>query len=118
VRWPTAFFVEALGTGILALVILGSVDQRNRSRPQILAPVTIGMTITILISLFGPLTMAAFNPARDLAPRLFSSLAGWGSLPFSVNGTGWLSVYVLAPMVGAVAGGGVYRCWLKPNYAD
>jgi len=117
VSLPTAFFVEALGTGILMLVILGSVDERNTSRPQALTAVTIGLTVTILISLFGPLTMAGLNPARDLAPRLFSAMAGWGSVPFTVNGRGWLVVYVLAPIAGAVIGGGVYKKWLAPFYA-
>jgi glycerol uptake facilitator protein len=113
----TAFFVESLGTAILVLVIFGTIDRANESRPRILTAATIGLTVTILISLFGPLTMAALNPARDLAPRIFSSLAGWGRLPFSVNGSGWLTVYVVAPMVGGVVGGGVYRWWLAPHYA-
>ena len=114
---PTAFFVESLGTCILMTVILGSVDERNASRPIALTPVTIGLTITILISLMGPLTMAGFNPARDLAPRLFSSLAGWGSVPFTANGVGWLTVYVLGPVAGAVAGAGLYRAVLSPLYS-
>jgi glycerol uptake facilitator protein len=117
VSLPTAFFVEALGTGILVLVIFGSIDEQNQSRPQVLTPIMIGLTITILISLLGPLTMAGFNPARDLAPRLFSALAGWGRIPFTVNGAGWLTVYVLAPVAGALAGGGVYRLCLKRRYA-
>jgi glycerol uptake facilitator-like aquaporin len=60
--------------------------------------------------------MAAFNPARDLSPRLSSSLVGWGSVPFTVNGLGWLTVYVIAPSLGAIAGGGVYRLFLSPHY--
>lgn len=116
VSWPTAFFIEALGTAILALVIFGSIDEANKSRPQLLAPVTIGLTVTILISLLGPLTMAAFNPARDLAPRIFSYFAGWGSVAFTANGHGWFMVYVLAPIVGALIGGGTYRWWLAPHY--
>lgn len=118
VTMPAAFLIEALGTGLLALVILGCVDERNSSRPRILTPATIGLTVTILISLLGPLTMAGLNPARDLAPRAFSAMAGWGTLPFAVNGTGWLTVYALAPIIGAVAGGGVYRFCLQPGYAD
>lgn len=112
----TAFFTEAIGTAVLMMVILGSVDYRNTSRPQVLTAITIGLTITILISLMGPLTMAAFNPARDLAPRLFSAMAGWGSVPFKANGNGWWAVYVLAPFIGAVAGGGVYNRLLMPHY--
>lgn len=112
----TAFFIETVGTAILALVIFGSVDEGNASRPRMLTPVTIGVTVTILISLLGPLTMAAFNPARDLAPRIFSYIAGWGKIPFTVNGTGWLTVYVLAPIVGGLIGGAIYRWWLAPHY--
>src|ERR1043165_302213 len=77
-----AFFIEFVGTGILMLVILGVTNARNSSRPQALTAATIGLTVTILISLLGPLTMAAFNPARGLAPRIFSSLAGWRAVPF------------------------------------
>ena len=111
-----AFLVEMLGTGILLLVILAVTDESNRARPRGYAALTIGLTVTILISLLGPLTQAGFNPARDLAPRLFSALAGWGAVPFATNGHGWLTVYVVAPVVGAIAGGGVYRRWLAPHY--
>jgi glycerol uptake facilitator protein len=112
----TAFFIETLGTGILMLVIMGCTDERNSSRPQALTPAAIGLTVTILISLFGPLTMAAFNPARDLAPRIFSALAGWGTVPFTTNGAGWLTVYIVAPLFGAWLGGACYARLLRPCY--
>lgn len=111
-----AFFVEFFGTAILMLVILGVTNPRNESRPQLLTAATIGLTVTMLISLLGPLTMAAFNPARDLAPRIFSALVGWGAMPFTANGIGWLTVYVVAPIAGALAGGVVHRWVLAPHY--
>jgi glycerol uptake facilitator protein len=111
-----AFGAEAIGTAILLLVIFCCTDARNAGRPQILTAATIGLTITLLISLLGPLTMACFNPARDFAPRVFSSLAGWGALPFQVNGIGWLTVYVLAPLLGGWLGGGIYTACFKPAY--
>ena len=64
-----------------------------------------------------PLTQAAFNPARDLAPRVWSALAGWGTVPFTANGWGWLTVYVIAPLLGGQVGGIIYRVFLRPNYA-
>lgn len=118
VTHPAAFGIEFVGTAILMLVILGVTNPRNASRPQVLTAATIGLTVTILISLLGPLTMAAFNPARDLGPRLFSSLAGWGGVPFSANGVGWLTVYVIAPIGGAWAGGAIYRGFLAPHYEE
>ncbi|HVU17393.1 MAG TPA: MIP family channel protein [Candidatus Didemnitutus sp.] len=112
----TAFLAEASGTAILLLVILGATHPRNAARPQILTAATIGLTITLLISLLGPLTMAAFNPARDLGPRLFSSLVGWGTVPFTVNGLGWLTVYIVAPIVGGQIGGLIYRLFFQPHF--
>jgi glycerol uptake facilitator protein len=112
----TAFLVEALGTAILVLVILCVTDARNPSRPGVLTAATIGLTITMLISLLAPLTMAGFNPARDFAPRLFSALAGWGRLVFTVNGQGWFLVYIVAPLAGGQAGSLAYRLLFRPHF--
>jgi glycerol uptake facilitator protein len=111
-----AFGAEVVGTAILLLVIFCSTDERNANRPQILTAATIGLTITILISLLGPLTMACFNPARDLGPRLFSALAGWKAVPFTTNGFGWLTVYIVAPIVGGLLGGAIYRVFFRTGY--
>jgi glycerol uptake facilitator protein len=112
-----AFGAEVIGTAILLLVVFCVTDERNKARPQVLTAATIGLTVTLLISLLGPLTMACFNPARDLGPRLFSSLAGWGAVPFQVNGIGWLTVYIAAPLLGGLLGGFLYRFFFKLSYA-
>ncbi len=111
-----AFGAETIGTAILLLVIFCVTDERNNARPKILTAAAIGLTVTLLISLLGPLTMACFNPARDFAPRLFSSLAGWGGLPFRINGFGWLTVYIIDPFIGGILGGFLYRFLFKPIY--
>ena len=114
-----AFAIEAIGTAVLMLVIFCVTDERNAGRPRELVPATIGLTVTLLISLLGPLTMAGFNPARDLAPRAWSALAGgWGAVPFTANGWGWLTVYVLAPLVGGQVGGVVYRVLFRTGYSE
>lgn len=112
-----AFLVEVVGTAVLMLVILALTDERNAARPRELTAVAIGLTVTLLISLFAPLTQACFNPARDFGPRVWSAIAGWGSVPFTVNGWGWLLVYIMAPLVGAQAGGGFHRVFLSRAYA-
>lgn len=112
-----AFFAEFFGTAILLLVIFCMTDERNKSRPQILTAAMIGLTVTVLISLLGPLTMASFNPARDFAPRVFSALAGWGAVPFHTNGSGWFTVYILAPILGGLAGGGLYKVGFQRGYS-
>lgn len=112
-----AFGTEVIATAVLVLVICCCTDERNKSRPRELTAATIGLTVTLLISLVGPLTMASFNSARDLGPRLFSALAGWGTVPFKVNGSGWWMVYIAAPVLGGLIGGGMYTTCFRGTYA-
>jgi len=114
----TAFYVEALGSAVLVLVILCTTDERNGSRPGPLTAATIGLTITMLISLLAPFTMAGFNPARDFAPRVFSTLVGWGRISFATNGSGWLTVYIVGPIEGGQFGGILYRLFFRRLYAS
>ncbi|HZZ73338.1 MAG TPA: MIP/aquaporin family protein [Pirellulales bacterium] len=114
---PMAFTAEMLGTLILALVVFALVDSRNRQAPAAnLAPVFIGLTIAALISVIAPLTQACFNPARDFGPRLFSYFAGWGeiAIPWGKD-WGWLTVYIIAPVCGAILGSGIYEKIVRPG---
>jgi glycerol uptake facilitator protein len=116
VSHATAFGIELAGTAILVLAILGVTHPKNPARPGTLTAASIGLTVTLLISLFGPLTMAGFNPARDFGPRVFSSLAGWGAVPFTANGPGWLTVYIVAPIAGGQLGALAFRAFFRPHY--
>lgn len=111
VTHPVAFGVEVLGTAILALAVFSLTDPRNSGAPAgNLAPVFIGLTVAALISIFAPLTQACFNPARDFGPRLVAYLAGWGSTAIpGPNGIGFVTVYIVAPIVGAWLGAAVYE---------
>jgi glycerol uptake facilitator protein len=111
-----AFTAETLGTLILALVVFAVTDPRNVAAPlSRLAPVFIGLTVAALISVIAPLTQACFNPARDFGPRVFASLAGWGQIALpGPRGIGTFTVYLIAPILGAILGGGVYRYLIQP----
>jgi glycerol uptake facilitator protein len=107
---PTAFVAEFLGTLVLAMVVFAVTDDRNPGAPPVgLAPVFIGLTVSALISVIAPLTQACFNPARDFGPRVFAFLAGWGSVALpGTRGMGFLTVYIVAPILGAITGSGLY----------
>ncbi len=113
-----AIIAEFFGTFILAGVVFAVTDKRNTGRPMAnLAPVFIGLTVSALISILAPLTQACFNPARDFGPRLFAWFAGWGNVAIpGLADPGWLTVYILAPIVGAIAGGGFQYAFLSPAY--
>jgi glycerol uptake facilitator protein len=112
----TAFAAELLGTLLLALAVFALTDDRNPAAPRAqLAPVFIGLTVAVLISVIAPLTQACFNPARDFGPRLVAYFAGWGEVAIPGPRGGFATVYLLAPTLGAVAGGGLYCRYLRPN---
>ncbi len=108
-----AFGVEALGTGILVLLIFALTDPRNTVSPGAMTPLFIGFTVAVLISLFAPLTQAGWNPARDFGPRIVAFLAGWGEIAIpGPHGGFW--VYILGPLVGGPVGAAVYELVVRP----
>ncbi|MBI3465356.1 MAG: aquaporin family protein [Planctomycetes bacterium] len=117
VSHPVAFLAEVIGTLVLALVVFAVTDEGNSAGPTgRLGPAFIGLCVAALISIIAPLTQACFNPARDFGPRLFACLAGWGSIALpGADGISWLTVYIIAPTVGAVVGGALYERVLKPS---
>ncbi|MEZ6090964.1 MAG: MIP/aquaporin family protein [Pirellulaceae bacterium] len=113
---PRACLIEWIGTAILALVVVAVTDPKNLDGPRNFAPAFIGLTVTALICVIAPLTQACFNPARDFGPRLFAYFAGWGTaaLP-GPQGTGFVTVYILSPIAGAICGMGLYQKILGPS---
>ena len=106
--------VEALGTGILVLMIFALVDRRNSSLPvKYLAPVFIGLTVAMIISMMAPLTMGGWNPARDFGPRLVSFFAGWGEMAIP-GPSGGFWAYIAGPLVGGPIGAAVYEFLIRP----
>lgn len=105
-----AFFAEMVGTAMLAFIVWSVTNLRNPARPgAAAAAVVIGVGVAAIISVIAPLTQAALNPARDLGPRLVSYFLGWGEIAIPGPRGGWLTVYVLGPLVGGVIGAGLYR---------
>jgi MIP family channel proteins len=100
--------IEALGTALLVFFIFALVDRHNRDAPgRALAPFFIGFSVAIIISVLAPLTQAGLNPARDLGPRLFAWLAGWGTIALpGPRGLWW--AYVVGPLLGGPVGATVY----------
>jgi MIP family channel proteins len=81
------FLIEALLAFFLVTVVLSTAVA---GRAGNLAPLAIGMTLTLNIIMGGALTGAAFNPARALGPMVAT-----GNFSHA-----WL--YVAAPIVGAI----------------
>lgn len=111
----TAMAVEGLGTFLLVTMIFLLTEGCNVGRPgEALAPVFIGGTVVVLITVLAPLTQAGINPARDFGPRLIASLSGWGSIAIPGPRAGFLWVYIAAPLAGGAMAALVFRCFIVP----
>ncbi|MFB3892680.1 MAG: MIP/aquaporin family protein [Phycisphaerae bacterium] len=110
-----AMLAEGVGTALLAMLIFAVTDRHNPARPGGgFAPVMIGLAVAIIISIIAPLTQAGLNPARDFGPRLFSWLIGWGNAAIPGPRGGFFTVYILAPILGAIVGAAGYELVLHP----
>ncbi len=87
--------VEAVLTFMFLLVILGSTDKRA---PQGLAPIAIGLCLTLIHLISIPVTNTSVNPARSTGPALF--VGGWALSQL------WL--FWVAPIAGALVAGVVH----------
>lgn len=97
------FIDQVVGTALLAITILAITDQHNSATPVWLTPMIVGGIVVAIGVAFGFNAGYAINPARDLGPRLFTAVAGWGGEVFTAAG-GWWWVPVVAPCVGAITG--------------
>ena len=71
-------FIQVIGTAALLLCVLALGDQRNSSLPDGLQPVLVGAAVLVIGVSMGSNCGYALNPARDIGPRLFTYIAGWG----------------------------------------
>lgn len=115
VTLPLAMLAEGFGTFLLVLFVFCLTEGCNVGRPsEPLQPLFIGLAVASIIFFVAPLTQAGLNPARDAGPRLVAWLMGWkqAALPDEVGG--WLWVYILSPVVGAVVAALCFRYLLEP----
>jgi glycerol uptake facilitator protein len=115
VSLPLAIAAEAFGTFVLVLMVFALTEGCNVGRPDdALAPVFVGLTVTSVICLIGPLTQAGLNPARDLGPRLIAWMFGWGRSAFPDPLGSFFHVHVLGPTVGGLLASSFFVNVLEP----
>jgi aquaporin Z len=91
-----ALVTEIVMTMMFLLIILGSTDSRA---PAGLAPVAIGLGLTLIHLISIPVTNTSVNPARSLAVAVY--VGDWAMAQL------WL--FWVAPIIGALLGAGIYR---------
>ena len=91
-----ALICEIVMTFMFLFIILGSTDYRA---PSHFAPIAIGLGLTLIHLISIPVTNTSVNPARSTSQALF--VGGWAIQQL------WL--FWIAPIIGAILAGIVYR---------
>jgi aquaporin Z len=91
-----AFVTEFVMTAFFLMVIMGSTDKRA---PVGLAPIAIGLCLTLIHLISIPVTNTSVNPARSTSQAIF--VGGWALQQL------WL--FWVAPIAGAITGAIAYR---------
>jgi glycerol uptake facilitator-like aquaporin len=73
---------QIVATFMLMFAICAVTDEKGINTPKHLQPLILALVITAICIAFGLNCGAILNPARDLAPRIFTVLAGYGIQPF------------------------------------
>jgi MIP family channel proteins len=105
------FVDQVVGTALLVLIVCAISDGRNLAPSANLAPFMIGMLVVVIGMCFGFNSGYAINPARDIGPRLFTLIGGWGGEVFRA-GNYWFWVPVIGPLAGGVAGAAIYDLFI------
>jgi aquaporin Z len=98
------FVAEMVLTFFFLFIIMGSTDIRA---PKGFAPIAIGLGLTLIHLIGIPVTNLSVNPARSTGPAIF--VGGWALSQL------WL--FWLAPALGGVLGGLVYRVFFAEKPA-
>ncbi|KAM9311876.1 aquaporin-9 [Gastrophryne carolinensis] len=106
---------QILATALLLIMVFAIFDKKNMGAPKGLEPVVIGLLIMILALALGLNCGGAMNPARDLGPRVFTSIAGWGYDVFTAGNNFWW-IPVIGPMIGGALGGYIYILCIEVHH--
>jgi aquaporin Z len=88
--------MEVVMTAMFLVIIMGATDRRA---PAGFAPIAIGLGLTLIHLVSIPVTNTSVNPARSTGPALVTG--GWALQQ--------LWIFWVAPLLGGVLGGVVYR---------
>ena len=97
-----ALVAEVVLTAFFLFVIMGATDKRA---PAGLAPVAIGLCLTLIHLVSIPVTNTSVNPARSAGVAAY---AGGGALS-------QLWLFIVAPIVGGVIGAVLYKVVAEPD---
>ncbi|KAF8876406.1 aquaporin-like protein [Infundibulicybe gibba] len=108
----SCFFSEFISSVILLIGVLAMNDKNNLAVPAGLPPLFIFFLILGIGVSLGMETGYSINPARDLGPRILTSVVGCGKVVFTFRNQYWLWCLAIPPIMGAQVGAFLYDAFI------
>eukprot|EP00795_Rhopilema_esculentum_P013141 gene13141-3933_t len=111
----SGFSDQIFGTMILVGTIFALTDNKNNGAEPKQLPYMVGCLVWVIGMTLGLNCGYGINPARDLMPRIFTAMAGWGTKPFTVHDH-WFWYPVFGQLIGGVLGGVLYTVTISMHH--
>jgi MIP family channel proteins len=108
---------QMFATALLVVIILAVTDDKNMKVIGSMVPLLIGLGLCAIHISFGLNAGCAINPARDLSPRIFTFMAGYGDKTFKAEEYFFWIPWLL-PHLGGVIGALVYQFMVALHHGD
>lgn len=108
----SAFGTELCASSILGAMVLAIGDDSNSPPGDGMSALILGLTVTMIGMSLGWNTGYPINPARDLGPRIFLSIAGYGSDVWTHDNYWWTYGGQVATYLGTLFGCFLYDLFL------
>ncbi|SCU98861.1 LAMI_0F16512g1_1 [Lachancea mirantina] len=124
VTWRNAFFDEFISSAMLVGCLMGLLDDSNSPPAPGTGAFIVGLLIAAIGMTLGYQTNFTMNPARDLGPRIFASMIGYGAEVFHLYKWWWAWGAWGATILGGITGAFIYDvfiftgCESPINYPD
>lgn len=112
VTWRNAFFDEFIGGAILVGCLMALLDDTNAPPASGMTAFIVGLLVAGIGMALGYQTSFTINPARDLGPRIFAAMVGYGRHPFQITHYWWSWGAWGGPIAGGIAGALVYDIFI------
>ncbi|QCI17702.1 aquaporin family protein [Buchnera aphidicola (Acyrthosiphon lactucae)] len=113
------FMIEILSTALFMIILLEFNNKNNNYflYNKSIIPILIGLLVCMINLVISPLNNISLNPARDLGPKIFLSLTGWGIFSFTGGNENILCclIPIIGPILGTNLGGWIHKLLINNN---
>ncbi|QCI20442.1 aquaporin family protein [Buchnera aphidicola (Brachycaudus cardui)] len=112
--------IEVFTAAFFMIILLQLNNKKNNKLlyNSSIRPILIGILVFMINLSISPINNISLNPARDLGPKIFLSLIGWGVFSFTGGSNNFLYFLIpaIGPIIGINLGGWTYKILMNNDF--